>query len=221
MQSCKCRFTISRHDTYICTKCGLEKPFLQPNSTECVIYSLMTPYSRTARFRELLDKLLGMSSGPHARDPIWGYLAKGAPYKTALDIYTAIKLSDLKNKHYADLHIFCKCFLKSYIEPMHPECVRELREGFIADFEEVLHSWARTSATSFFSYNWLLEKMFKMHSIDCYNEYLKLLQCPARRRLYECLWFDVINSTGEDPSYGEEHSRPYPGDTPLAPLGIA
>ena len=69
------RFASTIH-THVCIRCGAETPFLEPNTTECVIHTLMTPYSRNARFRELLEKLIGMSTGPHRKDPIWPFLAK-------------------------------------------------------------------------------------------------------------------------------------------------
>jgi hypothetical protein len=208
------RIAITSHQTYVCIRCGIETQFLIPNSTECVVHSLITPYSRNARFRELFEKLIGMSNGPRRKDPIWQYLAKGAPYQTPKDVYGAIKLSGLKNKHYSDIHIFCKCFLKNYFRPKLTFPVKILYDRSKRDFDEILFSWHKSKSASFFSYNWVLEKLLHCYKISCYDEYLKRLQCPARRSLYEDLWSDIVTCDAL------EHLRPGQNGTRLALLGI-
>jgi len=209
------QFAITNH-TYVCIRCGTEREFLEPNTTECVCHSLITPYSRIARFRELFEKLIGMTSGPHRKDPIWQHLAKGAPYENSRALYGAIKLSGLKNKHYSDMHIFCKCFLKHYTPPDITN-VQILHCQFLKDFNEILFRWNKTTQAisgSFFSYNWVLERLLRCYDISCYNDYLKRLQCPIRRDLYEVMWSDIITCDALG------HLRPVQNDTPLTLLGI-
>ena len=209
------RFTISHRQTHICCRCGLEEQFLEPNTTDYLCHTLVTPYSRVARFRELLEKLLGMSNGPLQRDPIWQYLAKSAPFRCSRDIYSAIKLSGLKNKHYSDLHIFCKCFLEGYQAPLGYHDVHFIHTRFVNDFNTILFQWNRKGSSSFFSYNWVLEKLFQCYGIIAFDSYLKKLQCPTRRSLYERLW--TVVTTGDELG----HLRPCPDGTPLTLLEIA
>lgn len=215
MISCVHDFAITQQHTYVCTECGIEEPFLVPNTSDFQRQRLVCPYSRTVRFRELLEKLVGMSNGPPVKDPIWQHLSKGAPYQTPQDITRAVKLSGLKSKHYAELHVFCKCFLKDYKAPSidpHTVC-RCLR----ADFENVLFRWYRRNrqrSPTFFSYNWVLEKLLLARGITEFDIYLKRLLCPTRRAMYALMWKET------EPTVALEHSRPVQRDMPLTLLDI-
>ena len=115
-ESCLCHnIRDTGNATYVCLDCGRESDtYLSPQFTTYAQYyqTNVQGYSRVNRFIDLFSKIIGVSSGPTATDPVWNHLAKNAPYDTCQDIVCRLKQSSLRNKHYADLHIFCKCFFK-------------------------------------------------------------------------------------------------------------
>jgi hypothetical protein len=64
-------------------------------------------------------------------------------------------------------------------------------------FEEVTFYWCRFSEqNSFFSYAWLLEKLFKQLRIfENYKAFLKVLICPNRRKNYETRWKILVTKS--------------------------
>ena len=211
--SCNCNSVIYTTYSVVCTICGVEKPYI---STKIQSYStipqthstIIAPYCRKHRFSCLLRKVIGVDSGPPPSDMVWQVLSQSAPFKSTRCIIDCLKNTDLKNKHYNNLHSFGKAFLTRYIPPETNPC--NVQKIMYSLFDEVLFRWNRSSNNqSFFSYSWLMEKLFKIAGLfDNYSTYLKVLICPIRRRKYQSRWDDITKPLPKD-------SLPFRSDTPL------
>ena len=197
---CRC-VLVDTNSTFVCINCGLERAYLSPN---CVSFNhtphtslIVSPYSRKTRFTGLLRKILGVDNGPQSSDSVWRYLAASAPFQTTEDIVLCLKNSPLKTKHYNCLHGFSKAFLKHYAKPVCMYSPLEIENNLGKLFEEVVFYWCRFSEeNSFFSYAWLLEKLFKQLRIfDNYQAFLKVLICPTRRKKYETRWNRLVTKS--------------------------
>ena len=199
-ESCLCHnIRDTGNATYVCLDCGRESDtYLSPQFTTYAQYyqTNVQGYSRVNRFIDLFSKIIGISSGPTATDPVWNHLAKNAPYDTCQDIVCRLKQSSLRNKHYADLHIFCKCFLKNY-KPLRIKNVPYLLEKTRKIFEDIAFLWNKYCVQkTFFSYAWLMERMLCYLKLTDLLIYLKPLQCKHRRdkyRKYIDLFIDIEN----------------------------
>jgi hypothetical protein len=157
---------------------------------------IVSPYNRKTRFIGLLRKILGVDTGPHVKDRVWQYLSASAPFQTADDIIVCLKNSPLKSKHYNCIHGFSKAFQKNYSKPKCHYSPREIEEYLGILFEEVNFYWCRFEHTSFFSYAWLLEKLFRqLQILEDYKSFLKVLICPTRRKKYETRWKQFVTKS--------------------------
>jgi hypothetical protein len=194
---CRC-VLVDTTCTFVCIKCGLEKAYLSPS---CVSFNhpphsqlVVSPYSRKTRFTGLLRKILGVDNGPLASDLVWNYLAGSAPFQTTEDIIMCLKNSPLKTKYYNSIHVFAKAFLRKYETPNCIYTPLQIENSLGQLFEEVVFQWCRFSTNpSFFSYSWLLEKLFKQLQIfENYQDFMKVLICPTRRLKYETRWKTLV-----------------------------
>ena len=194
MDSCCCTlFCYSNYNTRICQECGRETQSGATPEHDYTYKSLPIPYSRVCRFVELVTKLLGIGHGPKRDDPVWRILEDNAPYDTPHDILLELKKSKIMNKHYNNLHLFSKVFLKNYQPPsISPTSVDSLQKTMLVWFEQVLYMWNKSCAEGFFSYNWLIEQFLECLNIRCYSPYLKKLQCPIRRKKYSDRWLGLV-----------------------------
>ena len=199
---CLCKVPLLHSSyTHICPECGSEGTYLNPriqtyNSTpqSCLI---VAPYSRKTRFVTLLKKILGIDTGPRSDDPVWKHLSKSAPFRNTNDIINCLKHSNLKAKHYTNLHVFAKAFMTGYVPPKCCLSPLKIEKLLSTIFSEVLFRWRGGSNNSFFSYAWLLEIMFKQIGVfDDYKHYLKILVCPNRRDNYTKRWITMFPRTG-------------------------
>ena len=189
---CRC-VLVDTTFSFVCLNCGIEKTYVTPS---CLSFHhtphtslIVSPYNRKTRFIGLLRKILGVDTGPHAKDLVWQYLSASAPFRTTDDIVSCLKNSSLKSKHYNCIHGFSKAFQKNYSKPKCHYSPREIEEYLGILFEEVNFYWCRFEQTSFFSYAWLLEKLFRqLQILEDYKSFLKVLICPTRRKKYETRW---------------------------------
>ena len=198
MSSCHCggRLAQTTYNSIVCLQCGSEsEPILR---TEIETYNspkftIGVFYSRAGRFRMLLRKILGICSGPRIQDPVWRFLAKSAPFRNIKQLTDSLKLAPFKNKNYTDLHAFSKAFLYQYKAPA---CNTHKIECFLMkQFEIINFLWCRLNFDSFFSYSWLLETFLKRFNLfSFFGCYIKVLQCPVRRKKYHTLWKTITNS---------------------------
>ena len=190
---CRC-VLVDTGSSFVCINCGVEKTYVSPN---CVSFHhtphtslIISPYNRKTRFLGLLRKILGVDTGPQISDRVWRYLSASAPFRTTDDIVTCLKNSSLKTKHYNCIHGFSKAFMKNYSKPKCHYSPLEIEKHLGTLFEEVVFYWCRFSKqSSFFSYAWLLEKLFRqLQILEDYKAFLKVLICPNRRKKYETRW---------------------------------
>ena len=196
MNPCVCNsFIFTNYNTRICLNCGRETKHAPTPEHDYSFKSLPIPYSRVCRFVELVTKLLGVGHGPKNTDPVWKVLETKAPYNATHEILSQLKRSTIVNKHYNNLHLFSKVFLKKYnppnITPYNPKILRRLMKSW---FEQVLYMWNLSGIEGFFSYNWLIEQFLLCLKISCLFPYLKKLQCPVRRQKYRDRWKIISNT---------------------------
>ena len=217
--SCKCGgLILETVYSVVCSLCGNETQRFSTKIQSFAASSLgrivVSPYCRKQRFVGLLRKILGVDSGPPITDRVWQVLAQSAPFNTTQDIICCLKNSTLKTKHYTNLHTFAKAFLRNYTAPSNnrPLQVEILLEQL---FDEVLFRWNRARSgnnNSFFSYAWLLEKLFKTTGLfKTYRPYIKVLICPNRRQKYISRWDEITTPPLRD-------LLPFRNDTPQVPL---
>ena len=207
--SCGVRFCETTYHTLLCYSCGKEKFHGYTNHQNNQLYnshyspSCYPTYSRPARFSILLRRVFALDAGPKLSDPVWHYLENEIPYKSTLDIYTALKNSDLVTKHYGQLHLFSKIFTK-YEE--HDIDVHHYLDLFCTKFDKLLHEWVKLQENSFFSYNWIIERYLRQYQLKVFLPYIKCLQCPLRREKYE-LKMKIIDIAHEktEQRYGTHH----------------
>ena len=198
---CRCCVLVDTSFSFVCINCGIEKPYVSP---ACVSFNhtphtslIISPYNRKTRFIGLLRKILGVDTGPQVKDRVWQYLSASAPFQTTDDIVLCLKNSPLKSKHYNCIHGFSKAFLRKYSKPECYYTPLEIEKILGGLFEDVVFYWCRFSEnTSFFSYAWLLEKLFRqLQILEDYKSFLKVLICPTRRKKYETRWERFVTTS--------------------------
>ena len=203
--------TVMTDYSIICTTCGLERPVVISNvdyhQSMCSA-PLTRLYNRGDRWTCITKKVMGVHSGPSNTDPIWKHLEKHKDsLHTTADVMNCISKSNVKNKHYPCLHVFCRMFLKNYTRPNpQPHIVLEKMESY---FKHILNLWsaAKLPDDQFFNYNWLLEQGLSLHGFTEYIPYVKRLKCITRRDRYVQLLLRLYETRAGMRSHEQSDTR--------------
>ena len=201
--------------TVVCTNCGIEtnSQIISPsddttyNSSQCKPLNNRL-YNRPDRWKSLVRKVVGIHSGPPRHDPVWNYLKTyndTTPISTVSDIYTALRLSKLKHKHYQCAHAFSKCFAKNYTTPKCEPIVVE--KHLNSYFKHIQYMWNKGPKDFFFSYAWLLEQGLCVFSHTEYLPYVKTLICKRRRNKYVQVLLTLYKTHAKMLSRGSSNTR--------------
>ena len=196
---CVHQLLVTDQDTVVCQKCGVERSILVNTPTfhtHMRTAPLTRFYSRPDRWLTLLRKVVGIHSGPSSHDPMWDHLRKFDKFATVDELKTAMRKSNLANKHYPCIHQFARCFCSNYKVPKpNPDIVLKQLTVY---FEHILKLHHRTNKSeSFFSYNWLLEQGLHLFNFTEYLPYIKLLKCQTRRANYVSALIKLYTSKDE------------------------
>ena len=175
---------LSTSSTIVCVNCGLEKLNLEIDRYSVNSAPFNHGYKRLGRFKSKLDKLWGTNNGPKSHDPIWCFLEQNKRFlKGPKSVRDALRTSQLKNKFYDDIRIFCDVFTSFKVkQPSH-----ETYQKILEDFKNIYQKWVFNDSLSFFSYTWLLRRLLKKYNTGL-SIFLKPPTSKKRSKKYETLF---------------------------------
>ena len=188
-----------------CLECGLILgPFLELEKMQSYQdwsnSSLVLPYARSRRFSELLDALcLGNETRNDYR--MLTFLADHN-VTSRNEIVTTMKKSNLVDKRYSSVHLFCKCFDKNFVKFPESKIDQYIRKksSMIRCFNYIETKYFNVmSKGPFFNYRFIASVILQKFGLGCFTKYLKRLQCNKRvRKNIEKLNALQINFLGID-----------------------
>lgn len=203
---CTCVGAIRVHSEYhtiICTQCGIETeqsitPQLQYNSS----MPLVLGYSRGARFKVLLDKLFEPLLHGRMNSTVLVELHRKPPgiFRNGMQILKWLSSLHVSNKAYQSAYSYLLFYNN---EDVHPKPTPVKIHDVELEFVRLEFGFSRSKYrnSSFFSYNWLLHKILKIHKLEFYAQFVKRIKCARRFRRYEEMWSHIktLNNDFEVP----------------------
>ena len=161
---CDHRFVFTPKSTKVCTLCGSERFVLTLDSYSVSSAPFDRGYSRRQRFKIKINKLFGLHSGPPAHHPVWKYLQGNRMLlNNPFDVRECLRRSNLKNKHYDDMRIFCDVFTDFTV---HVSNQLQQRDRMLTEFDVIHCKWVNSGEIHFFSYAWLVRFLLKQVNPD-------------------------------------------------------
>lgn len=177
----------------VCPQCGVQQTLLD-NSTpgylqKHAILNHRTTYSRKYRFKNLLLKTVGYSTGPHRRDVIWEYLeARKDQLTDYKSIQKVLSRRKTKNKKYDLLPILCRMYAGLGDQNKMPHDVIQKALRIFANVEA---RWNMRDEHRFFSYYFICETILDHLGYGHCMQFQKKLLCLKRRQYYTDLLKDL------------------------------
>lgn len=173
--------------TRVCVLCGKETYFLQnctyANCGFTVRHSpFLSGYSRTKRFRGMVDALFWPTpSNPDTKT--LKYLMN-KPLNNRQDIIDAISTSNLKDKRFGSIHIFCRLFDPNYEEPDHG-CLFQMIKRMVTEFGHIEARFQQLFPQEpFINYTHILRHLLSKLGFISYLPFVKTLKCEKRKAKY-------------------------------------
>lgn len=178
---CKHKFALTTWSK-VCLHCGHTERVLTLDTYNVYSAPIHQGYSRSFRFKNKVDKLLGLNSGPNSEDPIWKYLERNrVAINNPFDVREVIRSSQLKNKHYDCVRIFCDAFTNFRVKTERDS--PRIREQLVKSFSEIYSMWCIYDGKTFFSYDWILRYLLEKRKSPLVV-YLKPRTCKKRNEKY-------------------------------------
>ena len=171
--------TVDTGYSNVCVLCGTEQFTLCLDSYSPTSAPITRPYDRVHRFCAKVDRLLGTHMPP-PHDPVWAYLVAKSGLHGPETIRSALRESNIRNKHYDSVRTFCDVFTPYKCGAYHHVRTREFLKK---EFELVHYKWSKKGLVKFFSYDWLLRHFLEKISSPLLV-YLKHPTSTRRSRRY-------------------------------------
>ena len=172
-----------------CMDCGLQQQRISLqdctpgyNQSHSVLKKTFS-YSRRYRFETLLLKVFCLHVGPKNSDPIWDYLKRNGPYKNSKEILKTLSNNPSRIKRYNYLTIFTKVFCPNDLPKQ--KITQQTISRAMQYFDCLESRWAKLGIKRFFSYLFLIEKIFIKLGLHDFLRNTKKLMCKRRRAFYE------------------------------------
>jgi hypothetical protein len=163
---------------------------------------LILGYSRGARFKILLDKLFNPLLFGRMNPYVQLKLNEVPPgrFESGKGILKWLSSLNFPNKAYQSAHSYFLLYHGSKVRlPPHPETIHNVELEFL----RIEHGFSRSrfQNSSFFSYNWLLHKIFRLYKLDYYCQFVKDIKCDRRFKRYENMWTHIktLGNVAESP----------------------
>ena len=178
----------------VCTCCGIvQKRQFKTDITprNWLTEPLINVYSRKKRFKTLAEALFWPSAC--AKDcPMIQYLTTKGKFNSKKELLQAIKLSNLPDKRYGKIHLFCKLFCTNYRVPRFTKDLHHVMIILLNQFHNIEFCFSRLFLNiQFFNYRYLLKKLLLKLKLHEYVPFVKTLKCKQRLKYYN-LMFDSV-----------------------------
>ena len=169
--ACEVPFLYLEEDSCsVCPVCGLTNRCVTITATGFGENVNVCVYSRTKRFEIMLRAMLYPSFDK--KDTVmYTHLVKYAPFKTVVDLESAMKRCSSKEKRFHSIHLFSKLLCEEY-QPIQPPPLHYFKRVMIL-FDEVLCRFNAQSTTNFFSYPWLIKTLLNLTGETRYDKFIK------------------------------------------------
>lgn len=195
---CKClQCVVSNYHTRICICCGLETqiPLVAEinygNST-----TLCVGYSRCIRFRIILDQLFKpLLFGSPNQKVLFALRDTKPTINNGSEMLEWLTHLPIPDKRYQSAHYYFSWLNPEYTVPESPSImdIRLLEQQFMR-LEQNYYSSGLSKTHSFFSYNWLLQKLLHNTTMSSYGQFIKKIKCPKRHIRYENMYSTLTNA---------------------------
>ena len=145
-----CHLYLISDYTRVCSRCGKEESRITVSPTYNDSIPLWVGYSRSHRFRKILNKLFFPEKFGALNGEIHYRLSKKGPFKSIKLLINALKQLQSKDKNYNSLHLYCLYFLENCPSPRKPNA--KIINDIIGDLEHLLTDLYPNRR--FFSYRW-------------------------------------------------------------------
>jgi hypothetical protein len=186
----------TNEQTTVCTNCGVETsgPLIcTPNTTsyQQSHYPVFdSSYSRVKRFLVILDSVC-LGAACTSDNKMLEYLDKrklksNHAWSCRVVKHEMKSCGTIRDKRYNSTHLFCRAFADDYVAPPQIPNWFYFRQNLQVLFSsiEYIHRDLFTDKP-FMSYTWLLHKLFRVLRFNEYLQFIKILKCPKRTKVYE------------------------------------
>lgn len=217
---CRAEQIVTEYYTTICSACGVERrcsisisPHFSNNQT------LSVGYSRTSRFRIILDQLFNplIFGKPNSRVLYKLSQLKKDVLTNGVDMIQWLTSLQISDKRYQCTHFYFMWYKRNnYVVPLPPRksIIREIEATFSVLESNFIIS--KHASHSFFSYNWLLRKLLTNHpKLLHYLQFVKRIKCRHRYERYNMMYKQLMSVNNGVVNLGDVVNCQKPLDGPL------
>lgn len=192
-----CQVVETQRDTKVCTQCGCEEKCLQNCTTMNCGFTMrhspfLSGYSRKKRFRGMVDALF-WPTPCNADSKMLKYLSTH-PCNRRDAIIETMAASSLKDKRFSSIHMFCRLYDTTYMEPSHGDLF-EMLKNMVFAFEEIESKFKlRFTGIPFINYTFLIRHLLTKLKYTSYLPFVKKLKCQKRRMRYNNMLKELFMS---------------------------
>ena len=192
---------LSDYHTQICRLCGIEiKLSIIPQFEYGQQSPLCVGYSRVARFRTILDQLFSplLHGSPNHR--VLAALNKQPKKKLTdgHDLLQFMNILQIPDKRYQLAHYYFAWYDRDYVVPPRPHAnVLGDMERLFFRLECNYNMNANYCHKSFFSYNWLLQRLLTIFKLFHYKQFVKQVKCSKRQERYNTMFLELTHSDND------------------------
>lgn len=184
-----CKYFETDQDTRVCLECGIEETFIRSCTYKNCGFSMrhspfLSGYSRTKRFRGMVEALI-FPTPCNADTKMLEYL-NHTKCKTRGDIIHTMMTSGLKDKRFSSIHLFCRLYDPTYVEPLHG-CLFQMLKRMVFSFEHIESRFKQHFSgqnVPFINYTFLIRYLLGELKYATYLPFVKKLKCKKRRTRY-------------------------------------
>ena len=193
---CKGDIILTEFAHTVCTSCGrVQKRHFASDITprNWLTEPLINVYSRKKRFKTLAEALFWPASC--AKDGrMMKYLSRTGRFDSKHELLNAIKQSDIPDKRYGKIHLFCKLFCNDYRVPYGNKDLHHVMITLLSQFHDIEFCFSRLFVNiQFFNYRYLLKKLLLKLKLNEYIPFVKTLKCKQRLKYYDDMLDRVYN----------------------------
>lgn len=189
---------LSDYHTQICRLCGIEiKLSITPQYEYGQQSPLCVGYSRVARFRTILDQLFNPLLHGSPNHKVLAALNQQPKkrLKNGHDLLQFINKLQIPDKRYQLAHYYFAWYNRKYTVPPKPHVnILGDMERLFFRLEGSFNMSTKYRERSFFSYNWLLQRMLTIFKLDHYKQFVKNVKCSKRQARYNTMFSELMRS---------------------------
>ena len=187
---------VTDYNTQICTCCGIETQVcIVPQLSYGNSSPLVLGYSRGARFKTILEKLLNPRVYGKANHRVLYELSRLPKnhFKNGFELLKWLAALRIPNKNYQCSHYYYIYVTKPKEYPTPPPIV--VMNALEQQFNQIENKYLASSQDfrSFFSYNWILKKLLENNDLDYYIQFVKPIKCKRRLIKYNAMYTKIMN----------------------------